>query len=146
MDSGVLELRLLVDDQLALDDQAYAVFNTRKQSRILLVTPGNDALELAFETDELAKYCDFKAEAPEYIETEAYRNLTETTALDLVVYDRCRPTKLPLANTLFIGQLPPQEGWEQGETASPVVLIDSDGTHPLVEWLELGQVLVADHR
>ena len=31
-----------------------------------------------------------------------------------------------------------------GLPASPCVLIDSDNSHPLVEWLELGQVLVAE--
>ena len=30
-------------------------------------------------------------------------------AYDLVIYDRCQPERLPQANTLFIGALPPDE-------------------------------------
>ena len=142
--SGVLKLVMNIKDDLEIDNMAYAVFNTRKQSRILVITPGNDALELALETDEISEFARVRVENAEFLETEAYRNLTETTAVDLVIYDRCKPEKMPMANTLFWGQLPPLETWKQGPLSSPVVLIDADETHPLVEWLELGEVLVAE--
>lgn len=142
--SGVLHLVIEISDDLAIDDSAYAVFNTRKQSRILVVTPGNDALELALETEELSQYARVRVEDVAFLETETYRNLTEATAVDLVIYDRCTPAKMPMANTLFWGSMPPMETWKQGPLTSPLVLIDSDESHPLVEWLELGEVLVAE--
>jgi hypothetical protein len=142
--SGVLHLVMSISDDLPIDNSAYAVFNTRKQSRILVVTPGNDALELALETDELKQYARVRIENLAFLETETYRNLTETTAVDLVIYDRCAPEKMPMANTLFWGTMPPMETWKRGPLTSPLVLIDSDESHPLVEWLELGEVLVAE--
>ena len=142
--SGVLHLVIEISDDLAIDDSAYAVFNTRKQSRILVLTPGNDALELALETEELSQYARVRVEDVAFLETETYRNLTEATAVDLVIYDRCTPAKMPMANTLFWGSMPPMETWKQGPLTSPLVLIDSDESHPLVEWLELGEVLVAE--
>ena len=54
-ESGVLELRLSspADDHLVVDDKAWTVVSPPRPVRVLLVTPGNEPLELALTTDSL---------------------------------------------------------------------------------------------
>jgi hypothetical protein len=39
---------------------------------------------------------------------------------------------MPLANTMFIGRVPPSEGWSMGDKIAPVAIIDVERSHPLV--------------
>jgi hypothetical protein len=103
-----------------------------------------------------------------------------------VVYDRCRPQKMPQANTLLLGAIPPAETIDEAETppeegadqskpeakqapkpetkkppekkegeaerpeggawsagpkiGSAVIIIDTDTTHPLMQWIDMGDV------
>src|SRR5262249_47404255 len=68
---------------------------------------------------------------------ETYRKLARGGAVDLVIFDRCtvdRENDLPLANTFFIGDLPPP--WRLGgKTIKNPVLIISKKEHPLLRYL-----------
>ena len=88
-----------------------------------------------------------------------------------MIYDRCQPEKMPRANTLFIGAVPPADSdatissssdaaprarpqkketvephWSLGEQVTYPQIIDSDRTHPLMQWLDLGDVDIAAAR
>ena len=58
--------------------------------------------------------------APEAIGTPDFKQRMGSETYDLVIFDQCAPTKpeeMPLANTLFIGRVPPLPGWT--EKSSP---------------------------
>ncbi|HAN97857.1 MAG TPA: hypothetical protein DCQ98_10690 [Planctomycetaceae bacterium] len=143
---GVLELAITTADDLSDDDLARAVFGTRRRSRVLFVSPGNEPLEFAAATEELKRFAEIRFESPAYLETDDYRREASAGLLDLIVFDRCRPDESPAANACYVDSLPPETGWEFGETVEPLVLIDADQAHPLVEWLQFSEVLVAEGR
>ncbi len=151
VDSGVLRLKLksaaadpLAADQLAIDDVAYAVINPPRRSRVLLVTPGNEPLRAALQTQEAAKIADVRIESPSFLKTKPYAEQAVAGGWQLAIFDRCRPERMPACNTLFIGSLPPEGGWRAGAKAGSPQIIDIQAAHPLLQWIDLGDVLVAE--
>ena len=81
-------------------------------------------------------------------------------AYDLIIFDRCRPKVMPQANTFFLGampvqaiELPPEkEGgeprqvdiWQTEERVDGPKIIDIDSSHPLTQWMAMGNVLIAE--
>jgi hypothetical protein len=51
---------------------------------------------------------------------------------------------MPQANTLSIGSVPPVEGWDAKKRAANPQIIDTDPAHPLMQWVNLGDVALAD--
>ena len=108
IESGVLKLQIDSKDNLPVDNAAFAVVNLPRPAKVLVVTPGNDALELALRTDEAKKIADISIAEPKLLETKAYEDQAAEGAYDLIVYDQCAPKTMPACNTLFIGRLPPR--------------------------------------
>jgi hypothetical protein len=50
---------------------------------------------------------------------------------------------MPQAYTLFVGALPPDGGWSAGEKSDVPQIIDLNAAHPLMQWIDLGDVLLA---
>jgi len=73
------------------------------------------------------------------VDGEKYRQQTATREFDLIIYDRCQPKEAPRANTLFMGAVPPWEGWSAGNEVSMPQVLDVDPTHPLTQWINLGK-------
>lgn len=152
--TGRLEARLDLPkefgDRLALDDAAYAVLDKQKLTRILLVTPGNTSLELALSTGRARRFGKVEKVAPESLATPDFVREMQAEAYDLVIFDQCAPAKaegMPAANTLFVGRLPPLEGWtakSSTERVSAPQIIDWQRSHPLLNLVELGNVVIAD--
>lgn len=140
--SGVLELRAKTNDMLAIDDTAWTVINPPRRAKVLFVTPGNEPMSYAFHTERAIQLADITFETPSYLKTPQYE-AEATGTYALIIYDRCVPEKLPAANTLFIGELPPDKRWEAQEKRIPQI-IDTDRGHPLMNMLELGDVLIAE--
>ena len=61
-----------------------------------------------------------------------------------MIYDRCRPETMPQANTLFIGRAAGAGLVGQGRRTSVPQIIDSDPSHPLMQWIDLGNVVLAE--
>lgn len=139
-------LQAVVDhhDHLALDNRAYAALDPGRRSRILLVTPGNEALRLALDTDEARELADVTVAAPAELETKKLQDQAAAGHWDAILYDRCVPKIMPQANTLFVGRVPPVSGWSQGPKTVRPVVIDTDRVHPLMQYLELGDVLIVE--
>jgi hypothetical protein len=142
--SGVLTLKADTGDHLAPDDTAYAVVNPPRRSHVLLVTPGNPPLQTALKTREAAEIAQIRFETPEFLKTKAYSDQAAAGGWQLLIYDRCRPERIPAGNTLFIGSLPPQAGWSAGAKAGSPQIIDTETGHPLLQWIDLGDVLVGE--
>lgn len=142
--SGMLKLRLDAKDALALDNTAFNAINVPRKAKVLFITPGNEPLEIALSTDRAREVADITQHAPAFLKGAEYQKQAASGGYDLVIYDRCRPEQMPQANTLFIGRAPPSEGWKAGEKVAAPQIIDSDRSHPLMQIVELGNVLIAE--
>ncbi|MCR4411718.1 MAG: BatA and WFA domain-containing protein [Thermoguttaceae bacterium] len=144
LESGVLHLKASTGDHLALDDEAWIAVNKPRRARVLVATPGNPDLERALGTAPVQEIADVAIVPPAFLEAEEYRRKAGAGQYDLVIYDRCVPTESPQANTFFIGRLPPGDAWKAEPKRSLPQIIDVDPSHPLMEWLDLGDVDVAE--
>lgn len=143
--TGVLELRAKTNDALELDDIAWATVNPPRRARVLYVTPGgNEALNLSLGTGRAAELAEVNQQTPAFLATPEYAQQTADGRYDLIIYDRCEPKELPPANTLFVGRIPPDGSWKQLAQVDVPQIIDIDRAHPLMQLLELGDVLIAE--
>ncbi len=137
-----------VADRMPIDDIAYAPLNDAKSGRILLVTPGNIAVEQAVATARTDRLGGVEVVAPTTLKTKTHLRDAAAGAFDLIIYDRCRPEEMPRANTLFIGELPPIPTWQNAkeklasaakeQTVFAPSIIDWNRAHPLLAHIELG--------
>jgi hypothetical protein len=145
IESGVLKLVIDAKDNLPIDNTAFAVVNLPRPAKVLVVTPGNDALELALATDEAKKIADISlAEPDKLLNTKAYEDQAAEGAYDLIIYDQCAPKTMPNCNTLFIGALPPAEWKAKGPKQGPPLVIDTDQVHPLTQLVQMGNVKIVE--
>lgn len=151
-DSGGLELAIDVEDDLAADNRAHAAVNRPRKAQMLLVTPGNDPLELALDTPLAEELADITVEPPGFLEKKQYKKTSQDGGYDLIIYDRCRPKEMPQANTFFIGTIPPGNAypsgnaWSAGERADVPNIIDVDPAHPIMQWIVMDDVLLHEGR
>ena len=147
VETGILRLQIDSQDDLAVDNEAFAVLDTTQRARILLVTQGNMFLETAFTTDRITKYADVKTTEPDFLKGEEYQKAAADGTYDLVIFDDCAPetsTLMPASNTVFFGKIPPSEGWgTEGPDVGPTV-IDSDQAHPIMQFMTMTNVLIGD--
>lgn len=144
LERGVLKLTVDQEDQLTIDNTAYTAVNPPRQARVLLVTPGNEPLTWALETDEAVKLAKIEMAEPAVLEKKEHTDLAAAGYYDLIVYDRCVPKTMPQANTLFIGCLPPLPDWKAGKKEVAPQFIDTDRVHPLMQFMEMGDVTVLE--
>lgn len=144
VEQGVLRLELDAKDHLPLDDKAYAVINLPQPAKVLLLTPGNDALELALATDEATKMAAVVIKPPSFLQDKAYAEQAGEGLFDLILYDRCVPKTMPACNTLFIGRLPPEGGWAAKPKAFPTNVRDVNQLHPLTQLVQMENVTIVE--
>ncbi|MEN0111317.1 MAG: VWA domain-containing protein, partial [Planctomycetota bacterium] len=152
---GVLEARIARDsladagDKLALDDRAVAAINPAEPATVLLVSPGNVALERALGTGRADRLATLLVEEPAFLRGEEYQSAASGGAYDVVVYDRCVPAEAPRASAVYVGVLPPGDAWRDDAGAEPAALsvpqiIDWNRAHPALAHLELGDFDIVD--
>ncbi len=146
LEEGVLELRADVDDDLALDNVAWATINPPRVAQVLLISPGNQPLEFSLTTQLAQRVAEVVVETPDYLQDEAYQKAAASGAYDLVIFDRCTPKSMPLADTLFIGTVPPIESWAAEEQVDVPVIIDTAQSHPIMQLIEMGDVDIVEGR
>lgn len=139
---GILKLELEIDDDLELDNVAYAVVNPPRRSRLLVVTAGNEPLEIALATEYLQRLAYVETITPDQMDQPDYTTAATAGTYDLIVYDRCNPPTPPRANTLYLGAVPEQDGWQAEPSARPPLIIDTARTHPLMQFVQMSRVLI----
>lgn len=144
IENGVLRLELEIKDHLSLDNTANTVVNLPQPAKVLLITPGNDSLELALATEEATKMAAVVIKPPKYLEEKAYLDAAADSTYDLIVYDQCSPKQMPNCNTLFIGRLPPGDEWKAGPKTFPVNVRDVNQLHPLSQLLAMENVKIIE--
>ena len=156
-DEGQLKLTLDYDDPLKVDNVAYAAIRPAKQISVLLVTPGNKALETAMQTDRVQRVASVLIESPAFLTDPKYLSATLDSKYDLIVFDQCSPTQMPSSNTLFIGSVPPvsptatadeskTSGWKFGEPQGPAIILDVNRNNSITQYLEMGSVSIVEAR
>lgn len=140
---AVLELRLDGSDALRVDDRAWVVVPVVRRSRVLLVSRGNEPLELALRTRRAQELADVRVEPPGFVETDAYRTAAASGEFDLVIFDRAQPREMPAANTLFIAALPGDSRWKALPAVRAPGILDTLAAHPLMHLVDMSDVLIA---
>ena len=139
------ELRLVVrpegGDAFELDNIGHIALNPRRRSRVLLVTPDNDALQTVLETPFMQKLADVRTVGPDFLVEDAYQTAVERGEFDLIMFDQCQPETMPACNTYFIGGSPPGDDWSVDVPAQLPQIIDSDPAHPVMRYVEMGDVM-----
>ena len=144
--SGILELRAGTSDQLSLDDVSWAAINPPRRAAVLLVSATPDEpLTFGLQTEIAQKLGDVTIQGPAYLKSDEYQQYATAGDYDLVIYDRCQPPRMPQSNTLFIGVLPPPPtDWQAEAKADVPQIIDTDRTHPLMQFVEMGDVIISE--
>jgi hypothetical protein len=115
-----VEVKLTQDDDLAVDNRAWAVVSDRKM-KVLLVTPGNFFLEQVLAQSQDVELFRTTPEAGKIVSPEDY---------DVVVFDQAPVPDPPQGRLLLIQSLPHWPGLEvQGTMENPTV-VDWDHRHP----------------
>ncbi len=142
--SATLRLRVASGGDLKADDEAWAAIDPPLRSKVLLVTPGNNALEFALATESARELAEVDVAAPEVLETKDYQQKAAAGYYALVMYDRCQPKEMPQSDTLFIGALPPGTSWTESAPKPAPQIIDVETAHPLMQLIDLGNVNFAE--
>ena len=149
VDSGIMRLKIGNKDHLSLDNEAWLVLSPPRRTKVLLITPGNEPLKMAMQTKSAREIAEVQIESPKFLKNKTYESQAAAGAYDLVVFDRCGPERksqvqsaMPQANTLFIGALPHEGGWTAGQKSDVPQIIDINSAHPLMQWMDLGDVLL----
>jgi len=145
LEGSQLRFELEIPDIQPLDNRAFATLGAQRVRSVLVVTPGNNSLLLAMETEEAKKVARLDFRTPDYLQGDEYRRRAVAGSDDLIIFDRCAPETMPPCNTFFIAALPPQQ-WRAGELQSPLIPIDIDRTHPLMRFLDLFSLQIVQGR
>ncbi len=146
LDVGRLKLVMTPQDALESDNTAYAVLNRPGLAKVLLVTPGNDPLLIALETEQARKVAAVTVADPSLLKDPSFQAGATAGTYDLIIFDRCSPVEQPQANTLFINALPPGDNWRAEEMAAAPYVIDIDQIHPLTQLVDMNHVKIATGR
>jgi hypothetical protein len=142
----VVEPRGDFRDALQLDNTAYAVLQPRRPGRVLLVTAGDRPLETALNTERAHRLAKTSIIAPDKLAEPSFQAMLASEPFDLVVFDGCVPAGMPPANTLFLGSQPPLATWKESSPVPVPQIIDWDRSHPLMSFLELSGLRIAEGR
>jgi Ca-activated chloride channel homolog len=128
---GVFTARLVVQDDLASDNQASVVSLLAKPARVLLVTRGNSILEKALRAAEKVSV------------TTAAVLPDNASSYDIVVLDNVTPLKWPETSVLAF-HVAPTNLFASVSTVEGPAIVDWRNTHPLLRFVNFDNVLVAE--
>jgi len=144
-DPGVsgLEVRLDVEDDLELDDRAFAAIGRPRQAQVLVVTSGNRYLMNALTTATIGQAARIAEAPPDDLESAELSRALAAGQFDLVIFDRVAPEDHPASNTLYFGALPPGELREQAKRVEGPIILDWDIGHPMLSYIQDLSVVLA---
>ncbi|MCC6510261.1 MAG: BatA and WFA domain-containing protein [Pirellulaceae bacterium] len=141
---GRLKIELELTDDFSIDNIAYAGLDPPRQLQVVLATPGNTPLETALNTPQAQSVATITTVSPDSLESPDVQQMAASGKIDLFIYDRCAPKAMPLSNTLFMGTVPPLEGWQAAPPAGPVFVIDINRQHPIMQYVNLRSVQIVE--
>lgn len=147
LDQGQLELQLELKDDFNSDNTAFAAIDPPRQLEVVLVTAGNTPLSTTLSTPQALSLATVRTLTPEEMEWDEMKKLAASGSVDLFIYDGCTPSKMPEANTLFFGVVPPgqdEKGWSAQGPSGPLFVVDINRAHPLLQYVDFGGLLVLE--
>jgi hypothetical protein len=142
IEEGTISAKLSSGGMLAVDDSATIAVNKPHPPSVLLVTPGNEALQFAIE-EACHDAATLTQADPTILTTTEHQKQAAGRNFDLIIYDQCQPVTMPAANTLFVGQLPPGGAWKGETPLEGPAVIDVNNAHPLTQLMDLSNVRFA---
>jgi len=141
-DGDQTSLRAVINhkDNMMIDNTAYVALNRPRLAKILLVTASNPLLKHALNTSKIKEISDVLLVEPAALTTKHHENESLSGVYDLIIYDRCAPPKMPLANTMFIGAIPPGGEWKASEKQRILQIQDWNQVHPLMQSVDFAGV------
>jgi len=135
-------LRVVINhnDSLKIDNTAYVALNRPRLAKILLVTASNPLMKHALNTSKIREISDVLLVEPKALTTKHYEDEALSGVYDLIIYDRCAPPKMPLANTMFIGAIPPGDLWKATDRQRILQIQDWNQVHPLMQSVDFAGV------
>src|SRR3989475_6116632 len=131
---GIITARLQIDDDLAVDDVAYAVLPPPRKINVLLVSPGNLFLEKVLRTDPQVS---LEIRTPDQYQG----GMAEA---DVVILDSVTPLRAGPGRFVFVNAVPPDVPLEVlGRIERPIIM-DWDRAHPIMRHVELAKVAIED--
>lgn len=143
---GRLKLEIEDEDDLPVDNVAFAGLDPPRQLEVILATEGNTSLEAALATEQAQALATVRIIDPSTLESDELKGLAAGGTVDLFIYDGCAPEELPEANTMFIGAMPPGEAWKSSEPTGPLFVIDVNRSHPMLQYVDMGTVRIVEGR
>jgi len=141
------EVRLPVEDALAVDNRAFAVVGNARKAQVLLVSSKDRYLLDAFNTPAAVDRADVLIVSPEEAQGEAIARDVRGGRYDLVIYDGWRPETPPEANALYFGVFPPGQVYDKARDVEGPVVLDWNIGHPIMQYIrDLALVYVAKAR
>jgi hypothetical protein len=143
---AVVRVSLAPEDDLAKDDEAFAILALSQKIRLAVISADASLLRNALTTAKVAELADVEFQPPEWLATEEYRDGLAAQAWNAIVFDRCVPEQLPSCNTVFFDITPPGGHWSLGSAQFPAPIVFVSRFHPLVSNLTLDDVLILEAR
>lgn len=145
LDRGALiEARLPRSDALPVDNSAFVVVPPPRRQKVLVVTEGKypflDSVIRGLPLQEFpfVTPADYEASRADYV-TDGQ------SSFDVVIFDKYAPeTPPPPGNYIYLGALPKVTGIEAGPPVEKHALIWWDETHPVLRYVSLDYVYVAE--
>jgi von Willebrand factor type A domain/Aerotolerance regulator N-terminal len=138
------EVRLSVNDALAVDNRAYAVVGTTRRAQVLVITDGDRYLTDTLVTPATTERADVTILTPAEAKKDTVVRELKGGRYDLVIFDGVKPGSPPEANTLYFGEFPPGPAYEKRKELQSPVILDWDISHPLLQYIrDLSLVYVA---
>jgi Ca-activated chloride channel family protein len=131
---GIVTARLRADDDLGVDNVAYAVLPPPKKIAVMLVSAGNLFLEKVLRTDPQV--------ALEVRTPDQYQG--GMGEADVVVLDSVTPPRAGPGRFVFVNTVPPDVPLEVlGRLERPTIM-DWDRAHPVMRHVEFAKVTIED--
>jgi uncharacterized membrane protein len=131
---GTITARLRLDDDLAVDNTAYAVLPPPRKIAVLLVSAGNLFLEKVLRTDPQV--------ALDVRTPDQYQG--GMADADVVILDSVTPPRVGAGRFVFVNAVPPDVPLEVlGRLERPTIM-DWDRGHPVMRHVEFAKVTIED--
>ncbi|QDU63771.1 hypothetical protein Pan216_46520 [Planctomycetes bacterium Pan216] len=139
----VFELRLEVEDDLAVDNRAWTVVNPPRKARVLVVGDDDPPLEAVLRTEAMGRWATIERQPASFADRDLASDVS-VADYDLIIFDRCTPKSMPETNTFFLGALPPTFDVGQTEMTPAPAIVTVDTSHPVMRLLSLDDVAVTE--
>jgi uncharacterized LabA/DUF88 family protein len=146
---GGLSLKLSPGDAFALDDEAWLVTTPPRTVRVLRVGPANPVLDAVLSTPAFRRVASVESLPTTEEEIDLPVSMEEGS-YDVIIFDRCRPVRMPSCNTWFIGSLPRPTSAPDGKAVEGArlvkgpVILTWDSTHPVLRFLQMDDVSIIE--